>query len=91
MDEEIIRINLALVKLMEIADELEKHAERILYSYLPIRCPDCNSLNVCIIGRTPKRLKFYCRDCGRNFQKSVKVLDRTFEEVLRVEEEESFV
>ena len=86
MDEEVIRINLALVKLMEMADELERHAERILYSYLPVRCPECNSLNVCITGRTPKRMKFYCRDCGRNFQKSVRVLDRMWEELLREEE-----
>jgi len=85
------KISMAFIKLMEYADMLEDMATKLLYKPLPVRCPDCGSLNVAIVGKTPKRLKFYCRECGREFQKSVKVLDRMWEEITTGEKEEEEV
>jgi len=83
-DENSMMIALAVLELRE----LNKLIEELKYSRFYVECPDCGSFNVAIIGTTNKRVKYVCRSCGRNFQKSKEKLEK---QVREVEEEEVVV
>ena len=71
-DENSMMVALAVLELREV----NKLIEELIYSRFYVECPDCGSFNVAIVGTTNKRVKYVCRSCGRNFQKSKEKLEK---------------
>jgi len=77
MDENSMMVALAVLELRE----LNKLVEELIYSRFYVECPECGSFNVAILGTTNKRVKYVCRACGRNFQRSKEKLEKQVVEV----------
>ena len=60
-------------------EELEKLIDKAFYTEMSnkatIACPECGGTNVQVVGTTAKRVKFVCKHCGREFQKSKTVIE----------------
>lgn len=68
--------HVAFAKILVEMREARKVLETLMYERALIECPECKSIRVVVVGTTDKRVKYVCKDCGREFQKSKKNVEK---------------